>query len=177
MSQRSHSLLISLAAQKRKQALALSLTHPQQSARLFSPVPLSWLVWSFGVRRDGPAGSEAASGDLGCRRGRLSALMQRAEEATYAEFERLKREIIEPSLCRHDGRLIKTTGDGALAEFASPSAAARCAKPVWSAQYLEMRGVVIGRTAGDSDAVHRNQLFHERRRPRRGGDQNAWHVA
>jgi len=56
-----------------------------------------------------------------------SALMQRAEEATYAEFERLKREVIEPSLSRHDGRLIKTTGDGALAEFASPSAAVRCA--------------------------------------------------
>ncbi len=49
-----------------------------------------------------------------------SALMQRAEEATYAEFERLKRESIEPSLSRHKGRLIKSTGDGALAEFASP---------------------------------------------------------
>jgi adenylate cyclase len=56
-----------------------------------------------------------------------SALMQRAEEATYAEFEWLKRELIEPSLSRHDGRLIKTTGDGALAEFASPLAAVRCA--------------------------------------------------
>ena len=56
-----------------------------------------------------------------------SALMQRAEEATYAEFERLKREVIEPGLSRYDGRLIKTTGDGALAEFASPSAAVRCA--------------------------------------------------
>lgn len=56
-----------------------------------------------------------------------SALMQRAEEATYAEFEKLKREVIEPGLSRHDGRLIKTTGDGALAEFASPSAAVRCA--------------------------------------------------
>ncbi|MEH2526737.1 MULTISPECIES: adenylate/guanylate cyclase domain-containing protein [unclassified Bradyrhizobium] len=50
-----------------------------------------------------------------------SALMQRAEEA------RLKRELIEPSLSRHEGRLIKTTGDGALAEFASPLAAMRCA--------------------------------------------------
>src|SRR5215217_1875064 len=53
--------------------------------------------------------------------------MQRAEEATYAEFERLKRESIEPSLSRNEGRLIKTTGDGALAEFASPLAAIRCA--------------------------------------------------
>ena len=56
-----------------------------------------------------------------------SALMERAEEATYAEFERLKRELIEPNLSRHEGRLIKTTGDGALAEFASPLAATRCA--------------------------------------------------
>jgi len=56
-----------------------------------------------------------------------SALMERDEEGTYAEFERLKRELIEPSLARHKGRLIKTTGDGALAEFASPFAAMRCA--------------------------------------------------
>jgi adenylate cyclase len=56
-----------------------------------------------------------------------SALMERDEEATYAEFERLKRELIEPSLARNEGRLIKTTGDGALAEFASPLAAMRCA--------------------------------------------------
>lgn len=56
-----------------------------------------------------------------------SALMERDEEATYAEFERLERQLIEPSLSRHEGRLIKTTGDGALAEFASPLAALRCA--------------------------------------------------
>jgi adenylate cyclase len=35
--------------------------------------------------------------------------------------------LIEPSLSRHQGRLIRTTGDGALAEFASPLAATRCA--------------------------------------------------
>jgi adenylate cyclase len=56
-----------------------------------------------------------------------SALMERAEEATYAEFERLKHELIAPCLSRHAGRLIRTTGDGALAEFTSPSAAVRCA--------------------------------------------------
>jgi adenylate cyclase len=54
-------------------------------------------------------------------------MMERAEEATYAEFERLKGEVIEPGPSHHNGRLIKTTGDGALAEFASPSAAVRCA--------------------------------------------------
>ena len=55
-----------------------------------------------------------------------SALMERAEEATYAEIGRLRREVIEPGLGRHQGRLIKTTGDGILAEFASPLAAVKC---------------------------------------------------
>jgi adenylate cyclase len=55
-----------------------------------------------------------------------SAMMERAEEATYAEIERLRREVIEPCLACHKGRLIKTTGDGILAEFASPVSAVRC---------------------------------------------------
>jgi adenylate cyclase len=43
-----------------------------------------------------------------------SALMEQADETTYANFELFKRELVEPSLLRNDGRLIKTTGDGAL---------------------------------------------------------------
>jgi TolB-like protein/class 3 adenylate cyclase len=57
----------------------------------------------------------------------FSAMMERAEEATYAELRRLRLEVIEPGLARHQGRLVKSTGDGILAEFASPLAAARCA--------------------------------------------------
>jgi adenylate cyclase len=56
-----------------------------------------------------------------------SAMMERAEEATFARIGRLRRQLIEPSLARHQGRLIKTTGDGFFAEFASPVAALRCA--------------------------------------------------
>lgn len=57
----------------------------------------------------------------------FSAMMERAEEATYAEINRLRREVVDPNLVRHQGRLIKSTGDGVLAEFASPLAAAKCA--------------------------------------------------
>ena len=56
-----------------------------------------------------------------------SALMERAEEATYAEIGRIKREVIEPRLAQHHGRLIKTMGDGVLVEFCSPLEALRCA--------------------------------------------------
>ena len=57
----------------------------------------------------------------------FSALMERDEEATFARIGTLRREVIEPRLSEHQGRLIKTTGDGFLIEFASPIAALRCA--------------------------------------------------
>src|SRR6516164_1850241 len=104
----------------------LPLTCPQQCARLLLH-PTAWLVWSFGGAVTEQRVQRRLAAILAADVVGYSALMQRAEEATYAEFERLKREVIEPSLSRHDGRLIKTTGDGALAEFASPSAAVRCA--------------------------------------------------
>ena len=39
----------------------------------------------------------------------FSALMERDEEGTYANVGRLRREVIEPRLSDHQGRLIKTT--------------------------------------------------------------------
>jgi adenylate cyclase len=59
-----------------------------------------------------------------------SALMERADEATYAEIGRLRREVVDPGLRRYQGRLIKTTGDGIFAEFASPVSAVRCAAEI-----------------------------------------------
>jgi adenylate cyclase len=90
-----------------------------------------------------------------------SALMERAEEATYAEFERLKRELIEPSLSRHEGRLIRTTGDGALAEFASPLAATRCAVEIQdhlasSSSSLTLR---VGLNLGDVIVGQNGELY------------------
>jgi adenylate cyclase len=89
--------------------------------------PAALLVWSFGGAVTEQRVQRRLAAILAADVVGYSALMQRAEEATYAEFERLKREVIEPGLTRHDGRLIKTTGDGALAEFASPFSAVRCA--------------------------------------------------
>jgi adenylate cyclase len=57
----------------------------------------------------------------------FSAMMERDEERTYAQVDALRREVIEPALTNHHGRLVKTTGDGFLAEFASPVEAVRSA--------------------------------------------------
>src|SRR5215218_790895 len=57
----------------------------------------------------------------------FSSIMEKDEEGTAARIRALRREVIEPALARHHGRLVKTTGDGFLAEFASPVEAMRTA--------------------------------------------------
>ena len=38
--------------------------------------------------------------------------MQLDEEGTHARVKRIQRDLIEPSIAEHHGRLVKTTGDG-----------------------------------------------------------------
>jgi TolB-like protein/Tfp pilus assembly protein PilF len=54
-------------------------------------------------------------------------MMEKDEEGTLAQIKSLQREVIEPKLRDHHGRLVKITGDGFLIEFASPVEAVRCA--------------------------------------------------
>src|SRR5436190_23352652 len=55
-----------------------------------------------------------------------SRLMQIDEEGTHNRVKRIERELIEPSIAEHHGRLVKTTGDGFIAIFDSPVEAVRC---------------------------------------------------
>lgn len=48
-----------------------------------------------------------------------SRLMHADEEGTHARFTRLMTEVVEPALGEHGGRIVKSTGDGFLAEFGS----------------------------------------------------------
>ena len=56
-----------------------------------------------------------------------SRLMEIDEEGTYARVMRQRRELIEPTIAEHHGKLIKYTGDGFLVMFDSPVEAVRCA--------------------------------------------------
>jgi class 3 adenylate cyclase len=56
-----------------------------------------------------------------------SRLMQLDEEGTHGRVKRIERDLIEPSISEHHGRLVKTTGDGFIAIFDSPVEAVRCA--------------------------------------------------
>ena len=59
-----------------------------------------------------------------------SRLMGADEEGTLAALKAHRRELIDPLLAQHQGRIVKTTGDGILVEFASVIDAVRSAVPV-----------------------------------------------
>jgi adenylate cyclase len=56
-----------------------------------------------------------------------SRLMEADEEGTHERLRAHFRQLINPKIAGHRGRIVKTTGDGLLAEFASVVDAVRCA--------------------------------------------------
>ena len=74
-----------------------------------------------------------------------SRLMGADEEGTLERLKALRRELLDPKIAEHHGRIVKTTGDGMLVEFASVVDAVRCAIAVQQA----VPGVV------EADAVTR----------------------
>ena len=59
-----------------------------------------------------------------------SRLMGVDEEGTLARLKTLRRDLLDPKIAEHKGRIVKTTGDGMLVEFASVVDAVRCAVAV-----------------------------------------------
>jgi adenylate cyclase len=59
-----------------------------------------------------------------------SRLMENDEAGTIARQKVHRRELIDPTIAAHKGRIVKTTGDGLLVEFASAVDAVECALAV-----------------------------------------------
>ncbi len=56
--------------------------------------------------------------------------MGRDEERTLAQLKAFRKTLVDPTIADYRGRIVKTTGDGMLVEFASAVDAARCAVEV-----------------------------------------------
>jgi adenylate cyclase len=69
-----------------------------------------------------------------------SRLMGADEEGTHERLMAHRRELVDPKIGEHSGRIVKTTGDGMLAEFPSVVDAVRCA--------AEVQRAMIDREAG-----------------------------
>src|SRR5437762_14270035 len=95
-----------------------------------------------------------------------SRLMGADEEGTHERFKTHLREVVEPNIREHHGRIVKTTGDGVLAEFASVVDAVRCAGEIQRAmadrdldlaeeRRLRFRiGVNLGDVIADGDGIY-----------------------
>src|SRR6516162_5531126 len=69
-----------------------------------------------------------------------SRLIGADEGGTLERLRALRRELLDPKIAEHRGRLVKTTGDGLLVEFGSVVDALRCA--------VEVQREMTGRNAG-----------------------------
>jgi adenylate cyclase len=73
-----------------------------------------------------------------------SRLMGADEEGTHKRLQAHRRELVDARIGEHSGRIVKNTGDGMLAEFASVVDAVRCA--------VELQRAMIDREAGPRTA-------------------------
>jgi adenylate cyclase len=72
-----------------------------------------------------------------------SRLMGRDESGTLAALKALRRELVDPKISEHGGRLVKTTGDGLLVEFASVVDAVGCT--------MELQGAMAERNDAEPE--------------------------
>ena len=88
-----------------------------------------------------------------------SRLIGADEEGTLRRLRAIRVELIDPKLVEHRGRIVKTSGDGMLVEFASVIDAVRCAGEVQRAMAERNAGshsqkrVGIGVPSGSSGAL------------------------
>ena len=73
-----------------------------------------------------------------------SRLMRADEEGTHERFMAHRRELLDPKVLQHRGRIVKLTGDGFLAEFSSVVEAVVCA--------VEVQRGMLGRNADVAEA-------------------------
>ena len=74
-----------------------------------------------------------------------SRLMGVDEEGTLRALKGHRRALVDPNITEHHGRIVKTTGDGMLVEFASAVDAVRCAVDIQSGMLKRNAEVPPGR--------------------------------
>src|ERR1700730_8216926 len=67
------------------------------------------------------------------------------EEGTLERLKEHRRDLVDSKIAEHDGRIVKTTGDGLLVEFASVVDAVRCAVDIQRNMAERNAGVPVDR--------------------------------
>src|SRR5215468_8461629 len=90
-----------------------------------------------------------------------SRLMGADEEGTHERLRALFREGIDPKINEHRGRIVKSTGDGILVEFASVIDAVRCAVAMQQEMAERNTGVAADRRIEFRVGVHQGDIIVE----------------
>src|ERR1700757_3954394 len=90
-----------------------------------------------------------------------SRLMGADEEGTLAALKAIRRELGDPKVKEHRGRIVKTTGDGLLVEFHSVVDAVRCAVEVQRAMAERNAGVPAERRIEFRFGIHQGDIIVE----------------
>ncbi len=83
-----------------------------------------------------------------------SRLMGGDEEGTLERLKACRRVLVDPKIAEHRGRIVKTTGDGMLVEFASAVDAVRCAIEVQRGMASSNIGVPDGKRIDFRVGIH-----------------------
>jgi len=83
------------------------------------------------------------------------------EDGTLARLRALRRDLIDPTVAAHNGRVFKRTGDGALIEFRSVVAAVRCAIAVQNAMATRFSAVPPDRRIVFRIGIHLGDVVEE----------------
>ena len=83
-----------------------------------------------------------------------SRLMGVDEEGTLARLKAVRKSLVDPAIAAHRGRIVKTTGDGLLVEFASAVDAARSAIEVQRAMAAQNDGVSLDKRIEYRVGIH-----------------------
>ena len=88
-----------------------------------------------------------------------SRLMGMDEEGTLAQLKGHREALIDPKIEEHRGRIVKTTGDGALVEFASVVDAVRCAVEVQRGMNERNVGVSVDKRIEFRFGIHLGDII------------------
>jgi len=88
-----------------------------------------------------------------------SRLMGIDEEGTHRDLKAHCHEMVEPKIEQHRGRIIKNTGDGFLAEFASVIDAVRCATEIQQGMMVRNAGIPDDRRIDFRIGVHQGDII------------------
>src|SRR5437763_2833399 len=83
------------------------------------------------------------------------------EEGTLARLRAIRRELVDPKIAEHRGRIVKTTGDGMLVEFASVVDALRCTVEMQQAMRDRNAGVALAERIEFRLGIHQGDIVVE----------------